>query len=158
MTYQFKCSTDIRADIDLVFDLACDVEVHVESMADSHEAVIDGVTIGRLEAGDEVTWRAKHMGIWWQMTSEVTEFDRPHRFVDEQQSGPFASFHHVHVFDETADGVVMHDHVTFAAPFGPLGWIVERLGLGRYLRTLIARRAQVLKQIAETPGDTGSDR
>lgn len=157
MTYHFKCSTGIQADIDLVFDLARDVEAHVESMADSHEAVIDGVTSGRLEAGDEVTWRAKHLGVWWQMTSEVTEFDRPHRFVDEQQSGPFASFHHEHVFDETADGVVMHDHVTFAAPFGPLGWIVERLGLGRYLRTLIARRARVLKQVAET-SDTGSDR
>lgn len=157
MTCHFKCATDVRADIDLVFDLARDVEAHVASMADSHEAAIDGVTIGRLEAGDEVTWRAKHLGIWWRMTSKITEFDRPYRFVDEQQSGPFASFHHEHVFDETADGVVMYDQVTFAAPFGPLGWIVERLGLGRYLRTLIARRARVLKQDAETSG-AGPDR
>jgi ligand-binding SRPBCC domain-containing protein len=55
------------------------------------------------------------------MTSRITEFDRPHRFVDEQVRGPFARFRHVHRFEPEGEGTMVIDEVEFDAPFGSLG-------------------------------------
>jgi len=37
-----------------------------------------------MKLGDQVTWRARHFGIVFQMTSAITEYQPPKRFVDEQ--------------------------------------------------------------------------
>lgn len=149
MTYQFTCSVDIGADAGLVFDLARDVDAHITSTAGSRERAIAGVTSGRLELGDEVTWQAWHLGLPWRMTSRIVELERPHRFVDRQVSGPFRAFRHEHTFEPRPWGTTMHDVVVFDAPLGPVGDVVERAVLGPYLRRLLTRRGLVLKQIAE---------
>lgn len=105
-----------------------------------------GVTTGRIGLGESVTWRARHFGIPFSMRSTITALEEPHRFIDEQVKGPFKDFRHEHVFS-TADGVTtMSDHVTFTAPFGPLGRIAEQLVLGRYLKRLIAERNTFLSR------------
>ncbi len=96
-----------------------------------------------------MTWSAWHFGVPWRMTSEVTEWDRPTRFVDEQVRGPFRRFHHEHRFRTADGGVVMVDVITMAAPLGPLGRLVERIGLGRHMKHLIRHRAGVIKAHAE---------
>jgi ligand-binding SRPBCC domain-containing protein len=88
--------------------------------------------------GQTVTWRAKHFGVWFTMTSRIAELDRPRRFVDEQVSGPFRLFHHVHEFEWDAAGTRMIDEITVGSPL--LGALVERLVLVPYLRRLIRRR------------------
>jgi hypothetical protein len=42
----------------------------------------------------------------------------------------------------------MTDHVSFAAPFGPLGRLVEKLVLARYLERLIRQRNAYLQSIS----------
>jgi ligand-binding SRPBCC domain-containing protein len=74
------------------------------------------------------------------MTVEIVEHDRPHRFVDEQVSGPFAAFRHVHRFEPAGGGTQMIDEVTFTAPLGVLGRVVERAVLRRRLSALIGTR------------------
>ena len=140
--------TDLDAPVERVFDLCLDVGSHVASMARSRERAVGGRTDGILELGDHVTWRARHFGVPWTMTVRITELDRPHRFVDEQIAGPFASFQHRHGFERHGDGTRMTDTVTFVAPFGPAGRIAERLVLGRRLRTLIVERNRYLQQAA----------
>lgn len=149
MTYRFTDETFIGAPADVVFDLARDVEVHVASFPRSRERPVAGVTSGLLGSGDQVTWRATHFGVRWQMTSSITAFDRPSRLVDEQIRGPFATFHHEHLFVEHGHGVLMRDRVSFRAPGGPFGWIIERAGLGSYLKRLIRQRARTIKRLAE---------
>jgi len=79
--------------------------------------------------------------IAWKMTSKITEWDRPIRFVDEQVAGPFASFRHEHTFERTGDGGTrMRDRVAFNAPAGVLGRAAEWLFIGRYVRHLIEVR------------------
>ncbi len=126
------------------FDLSLDVEFHLRSMVGAGEQIVGGTRSGRMGLGDEVTWRARHAGLWWRMTSRITDLERPHRFVDEQVTGPFASFRHVHCYSATPDGCVMTDDVTFSAPCGPLGTAVDRLFLVRYLRALIEGRNRTL--------------
>ncbi|MFP4512465.1 MAG: SRPBCC family protein [Acidimicrobiales bacterium] len=129
MAVESEHATIIDAPIEVVFDLSLDIDAHLASMAESGDRAIGGVTIGRIGFGETVAWGARHFGIPFTMTSMVTEWQRPHRFVDEQVRGPFAPFHHEHVF-EAADGpTTMTDSVRFDAPLGPVGRLVERLGL-----------------------------
>ena len=88
-------------------------------MRQSREEAIDGVTSGLISLDEEVTWRARHFGVPLQMTSRITEMQKPTYFVDEQVRGPFQRFRHVHEFSQDSAGTTMVDRVEFAAPFGP---------------------------------------
>lgn len=151
MTVEFEIRTTIAAPPTTVFDLSLDIDAHMASMADSKERAIGGVTSGLIGLGEEVTWRARHFGIPFTMTSRVTEFDRPNRFVDEQQRGPFRRFHHEHLFERAEGGTVMIDRLAFDAPVGVIGSVVERLVLDRYLQKLIEQRGEHIKAEAEAP-------
>lgn len=149
MTVRFEHETLIDAPTETVFDLALDIDAHRDSMVASNERAIAGVTTGRIGLGETVTWRATHFRIPFTMTSKVTALDRPHGFVDEQDRGPFRSFHHEHLFEPADGGTRMVDRVRFDAPLGPIGRLVERVVLATYLSKLIAVRAQYLKAEAE---------
>ena len=149
MTVDFTLVTLIAAPPDEVFGLSLDIDAHTQSMARSGERAVAGVTSGQISLGESVTWRATHFGIPFTMTSRITALDRPHRFVDEQQKGPFRRFRHEHRFETTPDGTRMADHIRFDAPCGIVGDAVERLILGRYLRQLIEQRNRHLKLHAE---------
>ena len=141
--------TEIAAPPEICFDLERDVDVHQASTSGSAERAISGVTTGRMELGDEVTWEAKHFGFRLHMTSKITAFDRPNRFVDEMQRGPFGRWHHSHRFESRDGGTLMVDDVDFASPFGPLGSLVDAVFLRRYMANLLLERNQHIKRIAE---------
>ena len=42
------------------------------------------MTSGIIGLGETVTWRSRHLGVTWTMTTLISEMDRPHRFVDRQ--------------------------------------------------------------------------
>jgi ligand-binding SRPBCC domain-containing protein len=153
MTVRFACVTPIAAPPEIVFDLSLDVDEHVRSMARSGERAVTrrgtGITSGHIGLDEEVTWKARHFGVPFRMTSRVVELHRPTRFVDEQVRGPFRRFHHEHRFEGTGTGTRMIDTISFDAPFGPLGRVTEQLLLGRYLRDLIAQRNEHLRVVAE---------
>ncbi|WP_323743447.1 SRPBCC family protein [Agreia pratensis] len=144
MVVSFECVTRSTKTECEMFDLARSIESHTRSQAASGEKAVAGVTDGLIGLGQDVTWSARHFGIVFRLTSTVTEFDAPHRFVDEQTRGPFASFRHEHRFEPSEGGSVMIDRLEFAAPFGPLGRIVEKVALAPYLRRLIEERGRFL--------------
>ena len=149
MTVEFEHHTVIDAPIEVVFDLSLDIDAHLASMSKSNERAIAGVTSGTIGLGESVTWRARHFALPFTMTSQVTEHERPHRFVDKQVKGPFRSFHHEHRFTTANRATVMTDHVVFEAPLGALGRVMERVLLARCLRQLIESRGEFLKTQAE---------
>lgn len=150
MTVRFERTTLLPVSKMDAFDISLSVDFHLKSMEDAGERVVGGVRAGEMKLGDDVTWRARHFGIWWTMTSVITEYERPNRFVDEQKKGPFRRFHHEHLFtDAVTDGTTMTDIVEFEAPLGPLGRLVERLVLEAYLPRLIdTRNAELLKAVS----------
>ncbi|MET3923755.1 SRPBCC family protein [Arthrobacter sp. UYEF20] len=144
MAASFECTTRTTMGIDQFFDLARSIDAHKDSMAQSRENAVAGVTTGLISLGQEVTWRAWHFGFPLRMTSRITQMEAPDFFVDEQVKGPFRRFRHVHEFSEDSGGTLMVDRIEFAAPFGPVGQLVEKLVLTRYLRKLIEKRNQHL--------------
>jgi ligand-binding SRPBCC domain-containing protein len=141
--------TQIRAPVEHVFDLARDIDVHQRSMAHTDERAIGGRMSGRIGAGETVTWRARHLGREWSLTSRITAFEPPHRFVDEQVSGPFAWFRHEHRFEAVPGGTLMVDDWLHAAPFGVFGRIADRIVVGPLLRRLLAHRGAAIAREAE---------
>ena len=123
-----------------LFDLARNIDTHQDSMAQSHEKALAGVTSGLISLGEEVTWRAWHFGFPLRMTSRITQMMAPDYFIDEQVKGPFRRFRHVHEFNHDSDGTTMIDRIEFAAPFGFLGLLAEKLFLARYMQKLIETR------------------
>ena len=151
MTVAFRVVTELDAPPERAFALSLDIGAHERSMAASGEQAVDGTTSGTIRLGESVTWRARHFGIVWRMTSRITDLEAPHRFVDEQVRGPFARFHHLHQFEPSAHGTRMVDEIEFSAPLGPLGLLAERIALARYLPRLIRERNASLA--AELRGD-----
>lgn len=99
--------TRINAPIELCFDLARDVEMHLKTAAATGERAVAGRTSGLLELGDVVTFEGVHFGIRQRLTAKIVELDRPRRFVDEMVSGAFASMRHVHEFTVEGTSVLM---------------------------------------------------
>ena len=137
-----------------VFDLELDVDVHTISMSGSNETATTSSGRRGLQLHDEVTFRARHFGLPWRMTSRITDYQHPRRFVDEQVRGPFRTMCHEHVFDEIdADQTLMTDSMTITVPGGPLGSAFARLLVVPYLRRLLQRRAAHIKRLAEASDD-----
>ena len=141
----FRIVTEIGAPVERCFDLSRSIDLHLESMIASGEQAVDGVTSGLIAEGEEVSWQARHFGIQWRMTSRITEFDPPHRFVDEMVRGPFAVFRHEHHFHPSGTGTRMTDVVSFRMSLGP----PANLPVGLYLRRLMRIRNDVIRKKAE---------
>lgn len=141
---------DIAADRTLVFDLSRSIDLHKISTQHTHEEAIAGRTSGLIEEGEWVTWRAKHLGFYRELTSQIREMNAPNSFVDVQKKGPFHSFEHHHIFEETEGGTHMVDVFNYRSPLGILGRLADRLFLKKYMTKLLLRRNETIKQFAES--------
>lgn len=148
MAVRFVREAWIAAPRQRVFELSLRVDLHTGSMTRYRERVV-GTPPERLDLGDTVTWRARHWGLPWTLSSRISACEPPARFVDEQVRGPFASFRHEHRFEERDGGTRMFDVVEFRAPGGALGRLVESLVLERRVARLIDERNAHLRAAAE---------
>lgn len=147
--------TRMNAPRAVVFDLELDVDVHAASLPGSRETVTTSSGCRRLRLDDEVTFRARHLGVVWRMTTRITEHDRPARFVDEQVIGPFKDLRHEHIFDDSGVGQTrMTDRMTITLPGGALGAAVARFLVAPYLGRLLRQRAAHIKRVAEAEDET----
>jgi ligand-binding SRPBCC domain-containing protein len=141
--------TTINAPIEKCFDLSRSIDLHKESTKQTGEEAIAGRTSGLIELGETVTWRAKHFGIWQNLTSKITEFDRPNLFVDEMVEGAFKSIRHEHHFTWVDNYTLMKDVFVFESPLGVLGRLANFLFLKKYMIKLLEERNRVIKEAAE---------
>jgi ligand-binding SRPBCC domain-containing protein len=85
--------------------------------------------------------RVRRVPVSW--LTEISEWDPPHRFVDEQVKGPYALWHHTHTFEPIGDGdTLMRDVVRYRIGFGPLGLLADRLVVRRDVEAIFDYRAQ----------------
>ena len=145
--------TVIKAPIERCFDLARSVEVHLAGNEHCGETAVAlaGVTTGLIDMGQRVTWRAKHLGVWQNLTSEITAMERPAYFQDRMIRGAFRFMKHDHYFRALpSEETEMRDVFCFAAPLPILGRLAESILLHRYMRDLLRERNAAIKQIAES--------
>ncbi|MBL4604144.1 MAG: SRPBCC family protein [Flavobacteriaceae bacterium] len=99
---------------------------------------------------ESVTWRAKHFRVYQELTSKITEFDKPNYFVDEMQEGAFKEFKHEHHFSELNGGTLMTGIFNYKSPLGILGKLADEIFLKKYMTQLLKERNCVVKEFAES--------
>ncbi|UFH31834.1 SRPBCC family protein [Chryseobacterium sp. C-71] len=142
-------TTIIKADINTVFDLSRDIDLHQKSTFKTGEKAIAGKTSGLIELGETVTWRAKHLGFYQTHTSKITEMEKPNKFTDVMLKGRFKSFKHQHIFKQEGKNTIMTDILEFESPFGIIGKLFNRFFLKNYMRNFLLERNKSIKSTAE---------
>jgi hypothetical protein len=145
--------TIIDAPIERCFDLSRSVEVHLVANIHSGEQAlaIGSITSGLPELNQQVTWRAKHFGVWQNLTNKFTAMQPPTYFQAIMVEGIFRSMQADHYFCTLPSGATeMKDLFRLAAPLPVLGPLAEVLFLRRYMLALLRERNTVIKQIAES--------
>jgi uncharacterized protein len=87
-------------------------------------------------------WRV--FPIHW--TTEIIEWDPPHRFVDVELKGPYKLWHHEHRFLAERGGTRITDEVQYELPFGPLGLIAHRVKVEKDVETIFAYRTEAVNR------------
>jgi ligand-binding SRPBCC domain-containing protein len=103
-----------------------------------------------MRPGALIDYRIRLRGFPMKWRTEITAWEPPSRFVDEQLKGPYRLWIHEHTFEEDGDGTMVIDFVRYAVPFGALA---NRLLVARDVRKIFAYRETRLREIfgATTP-------
>jgi ligand-binding SRPBCC domain-containing protein len=143
-------TTEIKAPMEVVFDLARSIDFHQEAAHKTKEKAIGGRTSGLIELGETVVWEAVHFGIRQKLSTKITAMNAPHSFKDEMVFGAFKSMKHDHAFFEENGLTTMIDFFHFESPFGLIGKLFNSFVLKSYLRKFLKERNKAIKEKAES--------
>ncbi|MCC7125383.1 MAG: SRPBCC family protein [Acidobacteria bacterium] len=73
-----------------------------------------------MRRGARIDYRIRVHGIPITWHTEITDWDPPHRFVDEQRRGPYWLWRHTHTFTPVDEGTLVEDTVHYRPIGGPL--------------------------------------
>jgi ligand-binding SRPBCC domain-containing protein len=98
-----------------------------------------------MRAGALLDYRLRVHGVPIRWRTEITAWDPPRRFVDEQVRGPYRTWVHEHVFLplDGGRGTRVEDTVRYAATGGRM---VERLFVDRDVERIFAYRRSILSR------------
>ena len=95
-----------------------------------------------MKVGTLIDYRVRLRGIPMRWQSEITEWEPPHRFMDEQRRGPYRQWIHEHTFTSQDGGTMAKDTVRYAVLGGA---IVQRLFVTSELKRIFQYRNAALK-------------
>jgi len=99
----------------------------------------------KMYAGMIITYKVRPLfGIPVNWVTEITHVREREYFVDEQRHGPYAFWHHQHLLEETKEGVMMTDIVSYRPPFGFLGALANALVIRKKLEEIFAFREKAM--------------
>ena len=97
-----------------------------------------------MRVGALIDYRLRLHGWPLRWQSEITAWEPPERFVDEQRHGPYRLWQHEHRFTERDGGTVVTDRVRYAVAGGRLtDWLFVRHDVVR----IFAYRQQKLAEL-----------
>lgn len=79
--------------------------------------------------------------------TEITHVKEKQYFVDEQRVGPYKLWHHQHFLQETANGTLMTDILSYEPPFSIFGDIANALFIKNKLKEIFDYREKVLIEL-----------
>jgi len=100
-----------------------------------------------MKVGLKIDYRLKIHGIPVRWQSEITAWDPPYRFVDEQRRGPYSLWHHEHRFEEKDGGTLCLDIIQYRAPGGPLRPWIERFFVRPDVEKIFGYRTRKMQEL-----------
>lgn len=97
-----------------------------------------------MRPGALIDYQLRVHGFPLRWRTEITEWQPPYRFVDQQIRGPYRLWHHTHSFMERDGGTLCRDEVIYR-PRG--GWLIDWLFVRRDVARIFAYRTKQLQRI-----------
>ncbi len=99
-----------------------------------------------LQEGTKIHYDLKIHGVPVKWVTDITRWERPTLFVDQQLQGPYELWYHEHAFRTMGKGTLMQDWVRYQLPLGKLGqWVggmkvrADVDAIFRYRREMMAK-------------------
>ena len=151
----FRCSVALAAPLDAVFSFfstAGNLELLTPPWLRFRVLTQGEIAMSR---GTQIDYRLRLHGLPLRWRSEITAWEPPHRFVDQQVIGPYRSWIHEHRFElQERPGrgpvVIASDEVRYRAPGGRL---VERFLVAPDLERIFRYRTARLRERFGSPDD-----
>lgn len=120
----FEARIELPCTVEQVFDLVARPE-GIKKISPPEMGLYFTNSPERYALGTKVEFKVQAMGLVREITHEVTAFNDPTSFIEEQISGPFQHWVHEHIFESREDGgCVAIDRIQFLPPGGVAGMIM----------------------------------
>jgi ligand-binding SRPBCC domain-containing protein len=107
-----------------------------------------------LRVGAQLDYQLSLFGVPVRWRTRISDWQPQERFVDEQESGPYAFWRHTHEFEAREGSTLMRDIVDYSEPFGPVGTVAHVLFVRRTLdRIFDFRRDAILRLLDRSRTD-----
>jgi ligand-binding SRPBCC domain-containing protein len=100
-----------------------------------------------LARGALIRYRLRWHFLPIRWTTEICQWEPPHKFVDRALSGPYSLWNHEHSFESRNRGTMVRDCITYALPWGWLGVLAHRLRVGRDIERIFDYRTEKLHEL-----------
>jgi ligand-binding SRPBCC domain-containing protein len=107
------------------------------------------ITMG---SGTRIDYALRLHGIPIRWSAEIIAWEIGVRFEDVQRRGPYALWHHTHVFEQAEGGTMMRDQVRYALPLGLLGELAHVAVVRRDLERIFDYRREAVVRLATAGG------
>jgi ligand-binding SRPBCC domain-containing protein len=111
-----------------------------------HFRILD-VSPGQVRKGTLIRYALRWRIFPIRWTTEIAEWEPPHRFVDVQLKGPYSLWRHEHWFKAEGNGTRILDEVQYRVPLGPLGSIAHKLKVKKDVESIFAYRRSVIRRL-----------
>jgi ligand-binding SRPBCC domain-containing protein len=107
-----------------------------------------------MRAGAIIEYALTLFGVPLRWRTRIAEWEPGVRFVDVQESGPYALWRHTHTFEPDGDATRVRDVVEYAMPLGPLGRVAHALVVARALDRIFDHRRDAIRRLLDPEGGT----
>ena len=104
-----------------------------------------------MHEGALLEYRLRLHGVPVRWKTRISVWEPPHRFVDEQISGPYALWHHTHPVEPDGEATLVSDRVRYRIGFGPLGAAALRLFVRRDVERIFDYRREAMLGLIPAP-------
>ena len=131
-----------------IWDYFCDPQnLNAITPPDMNFEILQGAD-SNMYLGQLIEYRVEFVrGIRSRWLTEIAHVRDGEYFVDEQRVGPYRFWYHEHGFQETPSGTKMTDRVTYVAPFGVLGDLVNAIWIRKRLEQIFDFRRQKIVEL-----------
>lgn len=103
-----------------------------------------------IKEGTIIDYRLRLYGVPFSWRTRIVQWQPNDQFIDEQVSGPYSSWRHLHTFSECEDGTRMTDRVEYRLPLRPAGSLALPL-VRHQLDRIFRYRASAIRRIRVGP-------
>ena len=100
-----------------------------------------------VQQGTLINYSLRVHGIPLRWTSEIVEWEPPHRFVDLQLRGPYKLWRHEHRFEPRDGGTLISDTISLALPLGVLGQMAYKIKVKSDVEEIFTFRKEKIRTL-----------